>query len=104
MKSFSYTELDELVGEVLPERAVLSTLLVGGGEDDNDNDNDNHNLNLGGGHGNGGGDAGTTVVQQSCVSSISNQNAGLLSALGLNAQNPHVDHSCLPGTAIHSNH
>lgn len=31
MKSYSYTELAELTGEVLPERAVLSTLLVGGG-------------------------------------------------------------------------
>ncbi|QFG24435.1 hypothetical protein [Actinomadura sp. WMMB 499] len=34
MKSFSYTELDMLAGEVLPERAVLSTLLVGGGHGD----------------------------------------------------------------------
>lgn len=31
MKSYSYTELAELTGEILPERAVLSTLLVGGG-------------------------------------------------------------------------
>ncbi|MEO3824854.1 hypothetical protein [Actinomadura sp. B10D3] len=31
MKSYSYTDLAELTGEVLPERAVLSTLLVGGG-------------------------------------------------------------------------
>ena len=31
MKSYTYTELDELTGEVLPERAVLSTLLAGGG-------------------------------------------------------------------------
>ncbi|MFG2085322.1 hypothetical protein [Spirillospora sp. NPDC048824] len=104
MKSFTYTELDELVGEILPERAVLSTLLVGGGEDDNENENTN--LNLGGGHGHGGGgdDDGTTIVQQSCVSKVDNQNAGLLSALGLASQNPNVDHSCLPGTAIHSDH
>ena len=101
MKSFSYTELDALTGEILPERAVLSTLLVGGGE--NDNENENANLNLGGGHG-GGDDAGTTIVQNSCVSSIENQNAGLLSALGIASQNPNVDHSCLPGTAIASNH
>ncbi|XRQ04372.1 hypothetical protein ACN3XK_48540 [Actinomadura welshii] len=98
MKSFSYTELDALTGEILPERAVLSTLLVGGGE----NENENANLNLGGGH--GGDDAGTTIVQNSCVSSIENQNAGLLSALGIASQNPNVDHSCLPGTAIASNH
>ncbi|HEY8481730.1 MAG TPA: hypothetical protein VIL71_18035 [Spirillospora sp.] len=31
MKSYTYTELDELTGEVLPERAVLSTLLAADG-------------------------------------------------------------------------
>ncbi|GAA0581643.1 MULTISPECIES: hypothetical protein [Actinomadura] len=31
MKSYTYTELETLTGEVLPERAVLSTLLAGGG-------------------------------------------------------------------------
>ncbi|GAA0581651.1 MULTISPECIES: hypothetical protein [Actinomadura] len=31
MKSYTYTELEMLTGEVLPERAVLSTLLAGGG-------------------------------------------------------------------------
>ena len=31
MKSYSYSELDKLTGEILPERAVLSTLLAGGG-------------------------------------------------------------------------
>ncbi|TDC66365.1 hypothetical protein E1200_16850 [Actinomadura sp. GC306] len=33
MKSYTYTELAQLTGEVLPERAVLSTLLAGGGGD-----------------------------------------------------------------------
>jgi len=33
MKSYTYTELDKLAGELLPERAVLSTLLAGGGHD-----------------------------------------------------------------------
>lgn len=98
MKSFSYTELDLLAGEVLPERAVLSTLLVGGGDDDNDN----HNFNLNAG-GHGGDDDSTTVVQNSCVSTNNQQNAGLLSALGINAQNPTVSHSCLPGTTSVNN-
>ncbi|NKZ04715.1 hypothetical protein [Actinomadura latina] len=97
MKSFSYTELDLLAGEVLPERAVLSTLLVGGGGDD-----DNHNFNLNAGHG-GGDDDSTTIVQNSCVSTNNQQNAGLLSALGLASQNPTSTHSCLPGTAIANN-
>ncbi|MFA1540840.1 hypothetical protein [Actinomadura monticuli] len=82
MKSFNYTELDLLAGEVLPERAVLSTLLVGGGHGDDDS---------------------TTVVQNSCVSTNNQQNAGLLSALGLNSQNPTVSHSCLPGTTAVNN-
>lgn len=75
MKSFSYTELDLLAGEVLPERSVLSTLLVGGGQ--------------------GGG----TVVQ-ACSSVNNQQNAGLLSALGVASQNPTSTFTCLPGTAI----
>ncbi|RKS71735.1 hypothetical protein BZB76_4542 [Actinomadura pelletieri DSM 43383] len=57
MKSFSYSELDKLAGEVLPERAVLSTLLAGGG-------------------GNGGGD---TVVSSSCSSNNNQPQMGLLS-------------------------
>ncbi|MEU8798674.1 hypothetical protein [Spirillospora sp. NPDC048819] len=54
MKSYSYTELDKLTGEILPERAVLSTLLAGGG------------------HGNGG-----TVVVPNCASNVVNNGAGL---------------------------
>ncbi|MEU5988357.1 hypothetical protein ABZ806_05230 [Spirillospora sp. NPDC047418] len=95
MKSFSYTELDMMAGEVLPERAVLSTLLVGGGADDN------HNFNLNGGH--GGGDDSTVLSQQSCSVVNNQQNAGLLSALGIASQNPTSTHSCLPGTAIANN-
>jgi hypothetical protein len=82
MKSFSYTELDLLAGEVLPERAVLSTLLVGGGHGDNDS---------------------TVLSQQSCSVVNNQQNAGLLSALGLASQNPTSTHACLPGTAIANN-
>ncbi|MEU8341365.1 hypothetical protein SAMN05443665_1010110 [Actinomadura meyerae] len=56
MKSFSYTELDKLAGEVLPERAVLSTLLVGGGHGD-----------------------GHTVTTSSCSANSNQPQMGLLS-------------------------
>ncbi|MFD0899665.1 hypothetical protein [Actinomadura sediminis] len=90
MKSFSYTELDMLAGEVLPERAVLSTLLVGGG----DNENENANLNLGG-HGNDGGDD-TTVVHSTCTSVNAQPQGGLVGALGLSSNNPVVSQICQP--------
>jgi hypothetical protein len=63
MKSFTYTELDKLTGEVLPERAVLSTLLTGGG---GSNENSNLNLNHGG---NGGGSTAVVPLCQSVVTS-----------------------------------
>ncbi|WP_131739830.1 hypothetical protein [Actinomadura roseirufa] len=92
MKSFSYTELDLLAGEVLPERAVLSTLLVGGG-----NDNDNTNLNVGGhGHGHG-----QIVTQNACQSSIGHPQGGLLGVLGLSNQQDVSTFVCEPGqTAV----
>jgi hypothetical protein len=92
MKSFSYTELDKLAGEVLPERAVLSTLLVGGGSD---NDNENFNLNHG-----GGGDDGTTMVVNACQSDIRRPGSGLLAVLGLHEQNDSTAFTCSPGTAV----
>ncbi|MFB4311578.1 hypothetical protein [Actinomadura sp. GTD37] len=72
MKSFSYTELDKLAGEVLPERAVLSTLLVGGGDDDN------HNFNLNANHGDNGGGDGHTVTTSSCSANSNQPQMGLL--------------------------
>ncbi|NDU77506.1 hypothetical protein GWI34_33530 [Actinomadura sp. DSM 109109] len=89
MKSFSYTELDKLAGEVLPERAVLSTLLVGGGG------NENANLNL-----NGGGGDGTTAVVNACQSQQTRSDSGLLQLVGLHAQNDASSITCVPGTAI----
>ncbi|WP_149264926.1 hypothetical protein [Actinomadura sp. K4S16] len=76
MKSFSYTELDKLTGEVLPERAVLSTLLTGGGHG-NSNGNENANFNLGGGHG------GTTAVVPLCQSVVTSHE-GLAELLAAN--------------------
>lgn len=78
MKSFSYTELAELAGEILPERAVLSTLLVNGG-----------------GHGDG-----TTAVVNACQSQQTRPDSGLLQLIGLHAQNDASSIACVPGTAI----
>ncbi|MFI0411549.1 hypothetical protein [Actinomadura sp. 3N508] len=103
MKSFSYSELDKLTGEVLPERAVLSTLLVGGGHDD-DNENDNTNLNLGGGHGHGGGDEGVTAVVPNCQSNINHSQGGLIGALGLSSENPNQSFTCASSTVVGSSH
>lgn len=88
MKSFSYTELDKLAGEVLPERAVLSTLLVGGGE------NENVNVNHGGGNG------GTTAIMNACQSQQTRPDSGLLQLVGLHAQTDASSQSCVPGAAI----
>ncbi|GGU99469.1 hypothetical protein GCM10010182_15550 [Actinomadura cremea] len=83
MKSFSYTELDMLAGEVLPERAVLSTLLVGGG-----NENENANLNLGG-H-----DGDDTTVVSSCSANSNQPATGLLTIInGVPAANSQI---CTP--------
>ncbi|GAA2157798.1 hypothetical protein [Actinomadura napierensis] len=95
MKSFSYTELDKLAGEVLPERAVLSTLLVGGG----DSDNDNLNLN----HGGGDHDGGTTAVVPNCQSNINHSQGGLVGALGLSSENPNTSFTCA-GSSVVSGH
>jgi len=92
MKSFSYTELDKLAGEVLPERAVLSTLLVGGG--DNDNLNFNHS-----GHGGGGSTAGLSH----CQSVINHPQGGLVGALGLSSENPNSSFTCA-GSSVISGH
>ncbi|WP_242904128.1 hypothetical protein [Actinomadura terrae] len=99
MKSFSYTELDLLAGEVLPERAVLSTLIVGGGSD---NDNTNTNLNAGGGHGHGGG--GTTAVVPNCQGTITHSQGGLVGALGLSSENPNSSFTCASSSVVASGH
>ncbi|QXJ21586.1 hypothetical protein AGRA3207_002455 [Actinomadura graeca] len=94
MKSFSYTELDKLAGEILPERAVLSTLLVGGGSD---NDNENLNFNHGGGgHGHGG----TTAVVPNCQSNINHSQGGLIGALGLSSENPSTSFTCASSSVV----
>ncbi|WP_149264927.1 hypothetical protein [Actinomadura sp. K4S16] len=77
MKSFSYTDLDKLTGEVLPERAVLSTLLAGGGHGHGHNENGNFNFN----HGGHGGHDGFTAVVPLCQSVVTSHE-GLLGLIG----------------------
>jgi hypothetical protein len=98
MKSFSYSELDKLVGEVLPERAVLSTLLIGGGE------NENGNFNLNANHGGGHGGSGTTAVVPNCQAINNNPQGGLVGALGLSSNNPTSSFTCAGSTVVASSH
>lgn len=90
----SYGELDRLVGGVLPERTVLSTV-----------------TDFGGGAGDGGAAAaaaasgGNTVVvpddggavgMSACHTSESFGTPGLLGSLGLGSNNPTVSQTCTP--------
>ncbi|MES9542011.1 hypothetical protein [Actinomadura sp. NPDC000600] len=97
MKSFSYSDLDKLTGEVLPERAVLSTLLAGGGHGHgHGNMNENGNFNFNGGH--GGGHGGTAIVPL-CQGTASTHE-GLLGLLGANTQSTFT----CAGAAVVSGH
>ncbi|MFI0451163.1 hypothetical protein [Actinomadura sp. 6N118] len=91
MKSFSYAELDLLAGEVLPERAVLSTLLLAA-------DGDSYNNNNAGHH--GGGATGSTVVSNACQSNLTYPHSGLLQLVGLNTNSQTAAFTCAPGTAV----
>ncbi|MQY06954.1 hypothetical protein [Actinomadura macrotermitis] len=93
MKAFSNAELDLLAGEVLPERAVLSTLMGGG-------DGDSYNNNNAGGGGHWGGSPGTTIVSNACQSDITRPDDGLLQLVGLHAQHHATSFTCAPGTAV----
>ncbi|KAB2369558.1 hypothetical protein [Actinomadura montaniterrae] len=88
--TFSYDELDRLSGEVLPERAVLSTLLSGGG----DNGNKNININDGG---SGGADG---EVAYACQYTHSTGTPGLLGT-GLFAEPGYTTTTCVPVVVHH---
>ncbi|MCP2334692.1 hypothetical protein [Actinomadura rupiterrae] len=90
MKAYSNADLDLLAGELLPERAVLSTLPMSGG-------GDSYNNNNAGGFGYGGG---STVVTNACQSNITRSDSGLLQLVGLHAQNDASSFTCAPGTAV----
>lgn len=79
MKTFSYDELDRLTGEILPERAVLSTVAfpLGGGDDQ-----------------------GTTTVLSACNTQNNQATGGLLGALGIPANGGSSSVSCTPAAAV----
>ncbi|QKG22005.1 hypothetical protein [Actinomadura verrucosospora] len=89
--TFSYAELDRLSGEVLPERAVLSTLLTGGG------DNTSKNINI---NDSGSGDP-STAVSYACQYSHSTGTPGLLGT-GLLAEPGYTTTTCVPVVVHHS--
>ncbi|MBD2894467.1 hypothetical protein ABT299_08335 [Spirillospora sp. NPDC000708] len=91
-QTFSYAELDRLSGEVLPERAVLSTLLAGGG------DNGNKNLNLN----DGGSGAADSEVTYACQYTHSTGTPGLLGT-GLLAESGYTTTTCVPVAVGHQN-
>ena len=74
-RSFSRTDLDRLVPEILPARLALSTLLAGGGDD------------------------GSTTVVYSCQATNSPGTTGLLGT-GLLAQPAYSSMTCVPGTVV----
>jgi hypothetical protein len=89
VNSFSYTELDRLAGELLPERAVLSALMGGGGDSYNNNNS----------HGHYGEQPGTFTAVNVCQSNVTRPDDGLLEIVGLHAQHDASLFVCQPGTA-----
>lgn len=86
MSAVSYAELDQLGGEMLPERAVLGIVST-----------PFNNYNPGGGNGTtvavGGGHS-TTV--SACQATDSSGTPGLLGSLGLGSNNPTSSLTCVP--------
>jgi hypothetical protein len=93
----SFTELDQLVGEVLPERTVLATVstpfnnVAGGGADGSASSS--AAAAAGGGDG---GSHGATAIN-SCQGTVSQGTPGLLGSLGLGSNNPGSTFTCTPG-------
>ncbi|QKW09815.1 hypothetical protein HUT18_28795 [Streptomyces sp. NA04227] len=99
MNAITFEELDGLTGELLPERAVLSTVIpfnnVGGGADGGSSSSA---AAVGGGHGDGGGAISTSACQAQQVHGT----PGLIGALGLGSNNPSNSLTCVPAaTATH---
>jgi hypothetical protein len=91
MSVIRYEELDQLAGELLPERTVLGVVSTPFN-------------NWGGGGGMGYGyppDHGAAALS-ACQSNQWQQTAGLLGDLSLNSQNPNATLSCIPAAAASS--
>jgi hypothetical protein len=102
MSKISFEELDVLAGEMLPERAVLSTVVPfnnwGGAGSEGGSSSSAAAAAAGGGH--GGGDQ-NGIVSSACHVQETDGTPGLLGALGLGSNNPSQSVTCLPSnTAV----
>ena len=87
----TYDALDQLSGEVLPERVVLSTVApvqFGGGAAGGPVVIDNNN-------------AGGGAVVSACQATYSPGTPGLLGSLGLGSENPGSTLTCVPAAATY---
>lgn len=87
MTAVSFEELDELGGEVLPERAVLSLIDLSGMQVNllNSSSNTSYTLPAGNGH-----------VAYACQATNTPGTPGLLGSLGLGSANPSSSLTCIP--------
>jgi hypothetical protein len=90
MYAVSYEELDQLAGELLPERTVLSLVNMFF-------TNANYTTYAFPAHGDGGHGA---TVAYACQAANSPGTAGLLGSLGLGSQNPYSSMTCMPAAVV----
>ncbi|MBB5119117.1 hypothetical protein AF335_15575 [Streptomyces eurocidicus] len=103
--AISFEELDGVAGELLPERTVMGIVAAplaygpdgdgGAGAGAGSSSSSSATASGGGVYAPPAPDHGTTMLA-ACQSVDRQQNAGLLSALGLNAQNPATGLHCVP--------
>ncbi|MET9443061.1 hypothetical protein [Streptomyces sp. NPDC006610] len=95
MSKISFEELDVLAGEMLPERAVLSTVVPfnnwGGGGSEGGSSSSAAAV-AGGGHG---GDQ-NGISSSACHVQETDGTPGLLGSLGLGSNNPSQSMTCMP--------
>lgn len=94
MNAITFDELDGLTGEVLPERAVLSTVIpfnnLGAGHDGGGSSSSSA-VALGGDSANHG-----AISNSACQAQQVQGTPGLLGSLGLGSNNPSTGLTCVP--------
>ncbi len=99
MATISFTDLDQLVGEVLPERTVMSTVVTpynNAGGDGGGSGASSSSAAAAAAGGSDGGSHGTTAIN-SCQGTVSQGTPGLMGSLGLGSNNPGSTYTCAPG-------
>lgn len=94
MGSIDFTELARLSGEVLPQRTVLSTVTSfgdGGG-------GGSSSAAAAAAGGDGGAGRGSSILS-ACQANNTPSSGGLLGAIGIPAQNPSQNQSCIPAAS-----